>query len=129
MRTRIAASLLLMMGLLPLTFPRPAVAQEIAIRGARILTMEGPPIQSGILLIRDGKIAALGPNVRIPSGAQVVEADGLTAMPGIIDAEGVAPGHGIRGLEGPMRAELIAGDFFDPYGRDYRSERTLRDLV
>ena len=129
MSTRIAASLLLMMGLLPPTFPRPAVAQEIAIRGARLLTMEGPPIQSGILLIRDGKIAALGPNVRVPPGAQVVEADGLTAMPGIIDAEGVAPGHGIRGLEGPMRAELIAGDFFDPYGRDYRPERTLRDLV
>jgi imidazolonepropionase-like amidohydrolase len=50
-------------------------------------------------------------------------------MPGIIDAEGVAPGHGIRGLEGPMRAELVAGDFFDPYGRDYRPERTLQDLV
>lgn len=28
-----------------------------------------------------------------------------------------------------MRAELIAGDFFDPYGRDYRRERALRDLV
>ncbi len=30
---------------------------------------------------------------------------------------------------GPMRAQLVAGDFFDPYGEDYRSERTLRDLV
>jgi len=61
--------------------------------------------------------------------ATLVEAEGLTAMPGIIDAEGVAPGHRIRGREGPMRAELIAGDFFDPYGRDYRPERALRDLV
>ncbi len=28
-----------------------------------------------------------------------------------------------------MRAEFIAGDFFDPYGRDYRPERVLRDLA
>jgi imidazolonepropionase-like amidohydrolase len=91
--------------------------------------MEGGPIENGVLLIRDGKIAGVGPNVSIPPGAEVVDAVGLTAIPGIIDAEGVAPGHGIRGLEGPMRAELIAGDFFDPYGRDYRRERTLRDLV
>lgn len=129
MRTRIPASVLLMVGFLSTISAQSMVAQEIAIRGARILTMEGPPIPNGILLIRDGRIAALGPNLPIPDGVRVVEAEGLTAMPGILDAEGVAPGHAIRGLEGPMRAELIAGDFFDPYGRDYRSERTLRDLV
>ena len=129
MRTRIVVSVLLILGSLPTLSLKPVAAQEIAIRGARILTMEGPTIQEGTLLIRDGKIAAVGANVRIPSGAQVIEAEGLTAMPGIIDAEGVAQGHSIRGLEGPMRAELIAGDFFDPYGRDYRPERALRDLV
>lgn len=129
MRTRIAASLVFLLGFLSPTLPDQLLAQEVAIRGAHILTMEGPPILNGTILIRKGKIAALGPNVRIPSGMVVVDAEGLTAMPGIIDAEGVAPGHGIRGLEGPMRAELIAGDFFDPYGRDYRPERTLSDLV
>jgi len=129
MRTRIAVSVLLVMGIFSVIFPNSTRAQEIAIRGTRILTMEGAPIENGTLLIREGKIAALGPNVRIPSGALVVDAEGLTAMPGIVDAEGVAPGHAIRGLEGPMRAELIAGDFFDPYGRDYRPERALRDLV
>lgn len=129
MRTRIPPSVLFIAGLLLFTSPSVTEAQEIAIRGARILSMEGPPIEEGTVLIRDGKIVAMGANVSIPNGTQVVEAAGLTAMPGIVDAEGVAPGHGIRGLEGPMRAELIAGDFFDPYGRDYRPERTLQDLV
>lgn len=129
MRARIFPSVFLMAGFLAVSFANSISAQEIAIRGARILTMEGAPIENGTILIRDGKIAALGTNVGIPSGALVVEAEGLTAMPGIIDAEGVAPGHAIRGLEGPMRAELIAGDFFDPYGSDYRPERALRDLV
>ena len=109
--------------------PRPLQGEEIAIRGARILTMEGEAIDSGMIVIRGSKIEAVGPSVTVPSGAQVVEANGLTAMPGIIDAEGIAPGHKISGITGPMRAELIAGDFFDPYGRDYRPERTLRDLA
>lgn len=135
MRTRTVASTLWVLGALltlllkPSFLVSPAQGQEIAIRGARILTMEGAPIENGVLLIRDGKIASVGPDVAIPPGAEVVDAAGLTAIPGIIDAEGVAPGHGIRGLEGAMRAELIAGDFFDPYGRDYRRERALRDLV
>jgi imidazolonepropionase-like amidohydrolase len=114
---------------LPKVWARPPEEDAIAIRDARILTMEGETIEKGTLLIRGSTIAALGPDVPVPSGARVVDATGLTAMPGIVDAEGVAPGHRIRGLEGPMRAELIAGDFFDPYGSDYRRERTLRDLV
>ena len=109
--------------------PRSLQGEEIAIRGARIMTMEGEPIDNGTILIRGTKIEAVGSSLAVPSGAQVVEAIGLTAMPGIIDAEGVAPGHKISGITGPMRAELIAGDFFDPYGRDYRPERTLRDLA
>ena len=129
MRTRIAALSLLILGSLVSFAPPSSEAQEIAIRGARILPVEGPAIPNGTLLFRDGRIVAMGPDVRVPAGAHVVEAAGLTAIPGIIDAEGVAPGHGIRGLEGPMRAELIAGDFFDPYGRDYRPERALQDLV
>ena len=109
--------------------PRSLQGEEIAIRGARIMTMEGEPIDNGTIIIRGSKIEAVGSDLAVPSGAQVVEATGLTAMPGIIDAEGVAPGHKISGITGPMRAELIAGDFFDPYGQDYRPERTLRDLV
>jgi imidazolonepropionase-like amidohydrolase len=129
MRVLMLVSLPVLAGFASATVPDTALAQETVIRGARILTMEAPPMEGGTLLIRDGKIAALGTDIAVPAGARVVEAEGLTMIPGIIDAEGVAPGHGIRGLEGPMRAELIAGDFFDPYGRDYRSERVLRDLV
>ena len=129
MRTRLLSLALPFMGMAILAQPGGVQAQDVTIRGARILTMEGPPIENGTILVRDGKIRAVGQDLQIPVGIPVVDARGLTAMPGIIDAEGRAPGHGIRGLEGPMRAELIAGDFFDPYGRDYRTERTLEDLA
>jgi imidazolonepropionase-like amidohydrolase len=104
--------------------------QEVtAIQGARIITFDRGVIEDGSLLIRGSTIAAVGPDVRIPDGATVVDGRGLTATPGIIDAMGPARGHGISGLDGTMRAELVAGDFFDPYGGDYRRERVLRDLV
>jgi hypothetical protein len=64
-------------------------AQEpsaIAIRGARIVPVSGPPIAAGTVLIRDGIIKAVGENVAIPPGAWIVEGKDLTVYPGLIDA-------------------------------------------
>src|ERR1041384_3001685 len=57
-----------------------------AIRNARIVTVSGPDIENGTLVIRDGKIEAVGANVSIPSGAQMIDARGLSVYPGMIDA-------------------------------------------
>ncbi len=110
-------------------FARGPEETPVAIRGAKILTMEGETIEKGTIVIRGAKIESVGTEVTVPADATIFDAGGLTAMPGIVDAEGIAPGHQISGIEGTMRAELIAGDFFDPYGRDYRPERALRDLA
>jgi imidazolonepropionase-like amidohydrolase len=60
-------------------------AQTIAIRGGTVITMAGPRIPNGTVLIRDGKIAAVGTNVAIPAGTRVVDATGRFVMPGIVD--------------------------------------------
>jgi imidazolonepropionase-like amidohydrolase len=105
-------------------------AQEVvAIQGARVITFDQGVIEDGTILIRGSRIEAVGADVQIPADAQVVEAEGLTAMPGIVDALGPARGHNISGITGNMRSELVAGDYFDPFGSDYRRERVLRDLV
>lgn len=57
-----------------------------AIRNARIVTVSGPEIENGTILIRDGKIEAVGSNVVVPAGAQTIDARGLTVYPGMIDA-------------------------------------------
>jgi len=69
-----------------LGWPSLLAAQTYVIRNARIVTVSGPVIPSGNILIQDGKIAAVGANISIPSGAKVVDAKGLTAYPGMIDA-------------------------------------------
>ncbi len=57
-----------------------------AIRNARIVTVTGPDIENGTVVIRDGKIEAVGANVSVPAGAQTIDGRGLSVYPGMIDA-------------------------------------------
>ena len=56
------------------------------IRNAHIVTVSGADIENGTLVIRDGKIEAVGSSVSVPSGAQTIDARGLSVYPGMIDA-------------------------------------------
>jgi imidazolonepropionase-like amidohydrolase len=56
------------------------------IRNARIVTVSGPDIENGSVVIRDGKIEAVGATVNAPSGAQTIDGRGLSVYPGMIDA-------------------------------------------
>jgi imidazolonepropionase-like amidohydrolase len=67
----------------------PAMAQPptsvYAIQGAKVYTLAGAPIEGATVIIRDGKIAAVGANVEIPAGARVIDAKGLEVYPGLFD--------------------------------------------
>jgi imidazolonepropionase-like amidohydrolase len=71
-----------------------AQSQDIAVRGQTVYPVSGAPVSDGVVVVRDGKIAAIGPSsrVRIPAGMDVVEAAVVT--PGLIDA------HSVVGLAG-----------------------------
>lgn len=56
-----------------------------AIKGAKIFTLAGAPIDNGTVVIRDGKITAVGKDAAIPEGAQVIDATGLQIYPGMFD--------------------------------------------
>ncbi|MCR5875540.1 amidohydrolase family protein [Phenylobacterium sp. J426] len=68
-------------------FAGPAGAATYAITNARVLTA-GPAgeIASGTVVVRDGKIVAVGPNVPTPAGAEVVDAKGGIVTPGFVAA-------------------------------------------
>src|SRR5438094_608475 len=59
--------------------------QTYAIKNAKIVTVTGPTIPNGTILIQDGKIVGVGPNIPIPSNGRVFDAKGLSAYPGMID--------------------------------------------
>ena len=60
--------------------------QSYAIKGGKVYTLAGAPIENGIVVIRDGKIVAVGANVAIPAEAQIIDATGLEVYPGMFDA-------------------------------------------
>jgi len=64
----------------------PAAAQTIAITGGTVYPVSGPPIQGGTVLMRDGRIVAVGSNVSVPGDAQRVDATGKFVTPGIVNA-------------------------------------------
>jgi imidazolonepropionase-like amidohydrolase len=57
-----------------------------AITNARIVTVWGPVIERGTVVIRDGLIVAVGANAPVPADARVIDGTGLTIYPGLIDA-------------------------------------------
>jgi imidazolonepropionase-like amidohydrolase len=56
-----------------------------AIKGARIVTAAGAPIPSGNIVVRRGLIEAIGADAAIPNDAIVIEGNGLTVYPGLVD--------------------------------------------
>jgi imidazolonepropionase-like amidohydrolase len=66
--------------------PAQLTAQDIAIRNATILTVTNGTIENGTVLVRNGRITAVGRDVAIPQGVRVVDGTGKYVMPGIIDA-------------------------------------------
>jgi imidazolonepropionase-like amidohydrolase len=57
-----------------------------AITHAKIFTLAGPPIDDGTVIIKDGKIAAIGEGISVPSDAKVIDAKGLQVYPGLFDS-------------------------------------------
>lgn len=62
-------------------------AETIAIVGGTVHTVANPqPIENGTVVIRDGKIVAVGQNVQVPADARVIDAQGKQVTPGLFNA-------------------------------------------
>ena len=63
-----------------------AQARVVALRGGTVLTVTKGTIPNGTVVLRDGKIAAVGANVTVPGDAEVIDTSGKFVSPGLIDA-------------------------------------------
>ena len=66
--------------------PLDLAAQNLLITNARIITGAGTVIERGSIVVRDGRIVSAAPGGTSVSGAQTIDARGMTALPGFIDA-------------------------------------------
>lgn len=58
---------------------------RFALRAARIHTMAGAVLENGVLLVNKGRIEKIGNNLALPEGIPVIEAEGFTVMPGLVN--------------------------------------------
>ena len=93
-----------------------APARIVALRGGTVLTVTKGTIPNGTVILRDGKIAAVGANVAVPSGAEVIDTTGQFVSPGIIDAHSHIANDAIN--EGGTTVSSMTG-----HGRRARPDR------
>ena len=124
-----------------------------AITNARIVTVSGPVIERGTVVVRDGLIAQVGAGVTAPPDARPIDGTGLTVYPGLIDASTSlaiprptpAPGPpggggGLAGLFGQtapsavspnstqlpgLQPEIVASDIIRPGGAEVEAARNV----
>jgi len=96
---------------------------DLFIRNGTVLTVTNGTLENTDILIRNGKIAAIGRNLKVPEGVEVIDATGLYVMPGIIDAHSHIAISNVNEATNPVTAEVSVGDVLDPY--DIRIYRAL----
>ena len=86
----------------------------LAITNATVLTVTKGTLARGTVIVKDGKIAAVGANVTVPAGAEVVDGTGRFVTPGIIDAHSHIAADSIN--EGGTTVSSMTGieDVFNP---------------
>lgn len=64
-------------------------AAPVVIRGGKLLTITHGTIENGVIVVQNGKIAAVGKegSISVPANAQIIDAKGMTVYPGLIDSE------------------------------------------
>jgi imidazolonepropionase-like amidohydrolase len=101
----------------------------VAITGGRVVPISGEPIDNGTVLVADGKITAVGAGVRVPDGAEVIDAAGSWVLPGFIEAHGHVGVHeeaeGWAGsdtneMTDPVTANVRALDAINPADLGFR---------
>jgi imidazolonepropionase-like amidohydrolase len=91
----------------------------VAITGGYVVPVSSAPVEGGTVLIRDGRIEAVGADVVVPEDATVIDATGRWVLPGFVEAHGHVgiheEGEGVEGndtneMTGPNMAAVRAVD-------------------
>lgn len=87
---------------------------DVLIKNGTVLTITDGTKENTDVLIRNGKISAIGQNLNAPSGVKTIDASGKFVMPGIIDAHSHIALDAVNEATSPVTAEVWTGDALNP---------------
>jgi imidazolonepropionase-like amidohydrolase len=102
---------------------------SVAITGGRVVTVTGPVLEAGTVVVTDGKITAVGADLPVPDGVDVIDATDKWVLPGFIEAHGHVGVHeeaeGWAGsdtneMTDPVTANVRALDAINPADLGFR---------
>ncbi|MCG2816204.1 MAG: amidohydrolase family protein [Candidatus Aminicenantes bacterium] len=102
------------------------VSRIVVIKAAHVLPMNGPEIQNGMVIVRDGKILAVGRDLNVPDGAEIIDGGGGWLLPGMIEAHttfAMSGGYDRPDTDeatNPNTAHLNILDGFNPFSKSVK---------
>ena len=110
--------------------PSAAGAQDLFIKNGTLLTVTQGTIAGGDILIRGGRIAAIGRDLRVPAGARIVDATDLYVMPGLIDSHTHIGLTATNEMGDVITSEVTVRDILNDGNRRARevSSKTMSDV-
>jgi imidazolonepropionase-like amidohydrolase len=88
---------------------------SVHIRNATVITISGQTLENTDVLVQNGRIIQIGPNLSTPRGVETVDATGRYLMPGIIDAHSHIALSGVNEPTHPVTAEVRMSDAVNAY--------------
>ncbi len=88
---------------------------SILIKNATVLTVTNGTLENSDVLVQDGIIKQVGPNISAPSGVETIDAEGKYVMPGIIDAHSHVALDVVNEGSAPIVAEVRMRDVVNPF--------------
>ena len=98
----------------PLDLPPASARGDVLLRGGTVHTVTNGTLEDTDVLVRDGKIAAVGRGLDAPRGVRVVDVAGRHVTPGIIDAHSHIALSDVNEATNPIVAEVQMRDALDP---------------
>jgi imidazolonepropionase-like amidohydrolase len=98
----------------------PANSKTLALVGGRVLTQTDAGAVAGTVLVRDGKVVAVGAKVEIPADAVRIDVSGCVVTPGLIDARSSLWLTAAAAQEGAADGSLNVLDGIDPHSEDWK---------
>jgi imidazolonepropionase-like amidohydrolase len=111
---RLVPTLLCVATAITLAVAQSAPHHDVVIKNATVMTATHGNIKNGSILIKDGKIVAVGETVNAPASATVIDAQGKYVTPGIVDSHShIALDDDVNEATSPVTPQMIMKDAFD----------------